>query len=166
MAEGGSSDPPAHRDTQWHGEGNLLRAFLFSPRTQALDGRRSTMALSSGGRREQCVVDANYPFVLRERLGERGVTALDEVLAAQRTDLVTLMTDSFERRVAAEWGDLRAEMSALRSAIKTEMQELRRELRSDFKVEVANVRADLLKWSYIFWAGQVAIVASFVTILR
>jgi hypothetical protein len=115
-------------------------------------------------------VDASYPFGLRERLGETGVAALDEVLNVQRTDIVTLMTDSFERRLTAECAKLltgvRGEMSELHAALRAVAKELRYELRADFKVEVANVRADLLKWSFVFWAGQVAILASFISVLR
>jgi len=46
------------------------------------------------------------------------------------------------------------------------MRDLRSELRADFKVEVANTRADLLKWSFLFWIGQVAAISGLVTLLR
>jgi hypothetical protein len=110
-------------------------------------------------------VDATkYPFVLRERLGSQG--ALADVLASDRADVVTLVTDTFERRLGEECGKLRAEMSELRSDLRQDMKELRFELRSDFKVEVANIRADLLKWSFLFWVGQVAAVMAFISIGR
>jgi len=115
----------------------------------------------------------NYPAVLHERLGADGVAALAEVLASYKDDAVMLAGDRFERRLAEECGQLRAEMAALRTDLKAEMSDLRTELkalrlelRADFKVEVANVRADLLKWSFVFWVGQVAAVAGLVTVLR
>lgn len=112
---------------------------------------------------------ASYPFVLRERLGNQGVAALFEVLTSEKADIMTLVVDTFERRLAGECGKLRAElrdeMTELRSELSTEMKELRVELRADFKVEVANVRADLLKWSFVFWTGQVAVVCALMTVL-
>jgi hypothetical protein len=105
---------------------------------------------------------SQYPAALRERLGSHGTAALDEVLAVERTDLVTTVMDTFERRLAQECGllraDLRREMTELRSDVRVELQELRGELRADFRVEVANVRSDLLKWSFLFWVGQVVAV--------
>ena len=113
---------------------------------------------------------AIYPFVLRERLGDKGVAALEEVLAVQRTDIVTLAADSFERRLTAECRslrtDTRGDMTDLRTTLSAGMKELRYELRADFKVEVAKVRADLLKWSFVFWVGQVTILASFIAVFR
>jgi hypothetical protein len=49
------------------------------------------------------------------------------------------------------------------------MRELRTDmqlLRSDVKVDLADGRADLLKWSFLFWVGQVAAVTGLVTLLR
>jgi hypothetical protein len=100
-------------------------------------------------------VDPDYPFVLRERLGHAGVAALSDLFASQKVEIMTLVADSFERRLADECAKLRAEMKELRS-----------ELGAAFKVEVANVRADLLKWSFLFWLGQVAAVYGLVAVLR
>jgi hypothetical protein len=110
------------------------------------------------------VEPSDVPNVLRERLGNAGVTSLAEVLAVERTDIVTLVMDSFERRLAEECGrlrtDLRAEMAAFRFDLRSEMKDLRLELGAAFKVEVANVGSDLIKWSFLFWIGQVIAVVS------
>ena len=63
-------------------------------------------------------------------------------------------------------GELRGEMTALKTELRTEMKDLRMEMRSDFRVELANARADLLKWSFVFWAGQLATVVGLVVALR
>ncbi len=111
-----------------------------------------------------------FRMSLRERLGNTGTTALAEVLAVERTDIVTLVIDTFERRLAEECGrlrtDLRTEMVALRSDFRSEMKDLRLELGADFKVEVANVRSDLIKWSFLFWIGQVIAVVSLASAFR
>lgn len=129
-----------------------------------------------------------FPTAVRQRLGDAGTTALGEVLDFHKDDVVTLVTDQFERRLNHECGALRAEMAemqgalrgaigelrgelrgemaALKTELRSEMKELRTEMRSDFKVELANARADLLRWSFVFWVGQVAAVVGLVAVLR
>ena len=46
------------------------------------------------------------------------------------------------------------------------MKDLRQELGADFKVEVANVRSGLIKWSFLFWIGQVIAVVSLASAFR
>ena len=107
-----------------------------------------------------------WPEGLRERLGDRGVAALAEVLDTRDQDVLSIATDRFERRLTAECGMLRAEMRELRGELRAEMQQLGASLRTDLKIEIANTRADLLKWSFLFWVGQVAAVTGLVTLLR
>jgi len=107
-----------------------------------------------------------YPNVLRDRLGIPGANALAEVLAVERTDIVTLVIDGFERRLSDECGCLRTELHAGMAALRSEMKDLRQELGADFKVEVANVRSDLIKWSFLFWLGQVIAVVSLASAFR
>ena len=96
-----------------------------------------------------------FPFALRERLGDSGSSALSDFLVEKRDEVMTLVADRFERRLGEECGRLREEFRALGV-----------ELRSDLKVEVANVRADLLKWSFLFWIGQIAAVARLASLIR
>ena len=58
--------------------------------------------------------------------------------------------------------ELRGEMQHLRAELREEMQHLR----TDLKIEIANTRVDLVKWSFLFWVGQVAAVTGLVTLLR
>jgi hypothetical protein len=118
-----------------------------------------------------------YPTALRQRLGDAGTVALDELFDACRDDVVRVATDHFERRLNHECGalrgaiaelrgELRGEMTALKTELRTDMKELRAEMRSDFRVELANARADLLKWSFVFWAGQLAAAVGLIVALR
>ena len=92
------------------------------------------------------------------------------IVEERDTALLNAATDRFEMRLAEECArvriDLRADMRELRSELRADMRDLRSELRADFKVEVANTRAGLLKWSFLFWIGQVAAVSGLVTLLR
>ncbi|HXG87870.1 MAG TPA: hypothetical protein VNJ02_06005 [Vicinamibacterales bacterium] len=108
----------------------------------------------------------NYPMALRGRLGEAATTALADVLTEQGADLTIAMTNGFERRLGEECNKIRVEMAALRTDLQAEMRDLRSELRADFRVEVANVRSDLLKWSFVFWVGQMAAVFGLMTVLQ
>lgn len=105
------------------------------------------MASSSRGRfGEQIVVSQRLPAALASRLGPDAAAARQDELEAR------------EDQVAQT---LRMEMQELRAEVRLGMRELRSEmqaLRSDLKTLVADTRADLMKWSLLFWVGQVAVV--------
>lgn len=85
-----------------------------------------------------------WPFALRERLGENGSAGLAGVLNERDDDLMTVVTERFEHRLTEECAKLRSEMV---------------HLRADLRVDIANARADFVKWSFLFWIGQAATVA-------
>jgi hypothetical protein len=39
-------------------------------------------------------------------------------------------------------------------------------LRSDLVAEVANTRAELIKWAFVFWAGQLATMIGLASMIR
>ncbi len=97
-----------------------------------------------------------WPFALRPHLGDEGVAAL---LAAQKEwkdDVLTTATDRFERRLAEECALLRVEMAALRAETSTQIKGTEALLRQDF----AAGRADMFRWSFVFWIGQVGTIAA------
>jgi hypothetical protein len=70
---------------------------------------------------------------LRERLGDQAFGELTEMASdashVWRDEVLELATERFGRMLAEEAGKLR--------------------------VEIANLRAETLKWSFAFWVGQV-----------
>lgn len=76
------------------------------------------------------------------------------------------MTPKFEIRLAQECGVLRAEMHSGMQGLRDEMCQLRTEFRTDLRVEIANARAEAIKWSFLFWIGQMAAVSGLMTLLR
>lgn len=85
------------------------------------------------------------PKILREKFGEDVAEALAEFVARTNGDVkrdileifterldarIKLAEERFERRLAEEIGQLRVEMHAL--------------------------RADIIKWMFLFWVGQMA----------
>ncbi len=79
------------------------------------------------------------PKILRERLTDEGAEAFVEILdkveerAKDRT--IEVVEERFERRLAEEIGKLR--------------------------VELYKIKADLIRWMFIFWAGQIGILFAF-----
>ena len=80
------------------------------------------------------------PPPLRERVGDMGCEALTEMFGAAHERAV----ESFERRLTEETTKIRADM----------------------QVGFADLKVDLLKWSFLFWLGQFAAIAALLTSLR
>jgi hypothetical protein len=83
-------------------------------------------------------VAARVPPALTMRLGHEGARELGEVLdTAQQTwsqQVLTVVTERFERRLIEEGAKLR--------------------------VELARDRSEIMKWMFLFWLGQVAAMAA------
>ena len=73
------------------------------------------------------------------------------------TAALTACTDRFERRLVETSAALRLEMAGLRQEMHDGFAAVRQEL--------VTQRADQLKWSFLFWVGQVAVVAGLFGIL-
>ena len=72
-------------------------------------------------------------------------------------ELLEFIEGSVERRAATK-ADLQRTETALREEIARVEQELR--------VEIQRVKADLLKWSFAFWVGAVAVLSGLLIALR
>ncbi len=61
-----------------------------------------------------------------------------------------------EQRLAEVKSDLRAEMADLRGEMHSGFASLRGEMHSglaSLRAELASMRADIIKWMFLFWAG-------------
>jgi hypothetical protein len=76
---------------------------------------------------------------VRLKLGDAAADGLMDMFA----DVHALATESFERRVSDELGKMRLETTAT----------------------LANLRSDLLKWSFLFWIGQLAAMTGILSLL-
>lgn len=97
---------------------------------------------------------AHMPGALRDRLGPDAAFDLAEYVSGEhddwREDVLSVAADRFECRLAAE-------MSGLRREIQTDLNGIRQ--------EIATTRVEMLKWSFIFWIGQVAAIAGLLTVM-
>ena len=106
------------------------------------------------------------PAALRERLGSEGTDDLVWLFNTARIEwtgeIVNLAVERFERRLVEEISSLRVEMArghaTLREELARESATLREALAQQgaaLRVEIATNRFELLKWSFLFWVGQV-----------
>ena len=93
-------------------------------------------------------MSGRMPAALRARLGDDATFGLIEILDSERKDwsdqVLTAAADRFERRLSEEISTLRVE---LHDGLLSVRQEL------------ATTRVEMLKWSFLFWLGQVAATA-------
>lgn len=105
------------------------------------------------------------PPRLREQLGNDASDDLTLLLQDTgtnwRDEVLTLATERFARLLAEETGRIRADMAGLECRLRTELAEFRatmREeqaaMRSEWRDGLAAVRVDVLRWSFLFWIGQ------------
>ena len=94
----------------------------------------------------------------------------------EREDLLSTVTDRFERRLAEECGSVRTEIGQLRvdmmsqtSDIRLEVSNLRLDVTEQFgamKADGAAKHVELLKWALVFWIGQAATIAAIIKALH
>ena len=92
---------------------------------------------------------AGVPAALRERLGEEGsfglVDLLDRTGREWKVDVPETAGDRFARALAEESARIRTLIVEQGARLEGRM---------------ADLRAELLKWSFLFWIGQVAAMAA------
>jgi hypothetical protein len=88
------------------------------------------------------------------------------------TAVLNAEAERFERRLTEEVSGVRSELHREISALRLEMQAgfaaLRQEMRDQISVvrqEMAAMRADTLKWSFLFWIGQVATITALLSFM-
>jgi 2',3'-cyclic-nucleotide 2'-phosphodiesterase (5'-nucleotidase family) len=99
------------------------------------------------------------PAALRARLEDEATFGLIELLESERRDwseqVFGMASDRFERRLAQELGLLRTDVS---KALNDGLTAIRQ--------ETATARIEMLKWSFVFWIGQVAAIAGLLAFMR
>ncbi|MCG6553797.1 MAG: hypothetical protein L7F77_15845 [Candidatus Magnetominusculus sp. LBB02] len=90
------------------------------------------------------------PRVLREKLGEEATEALVEVFNKVEPDSSKIKAE-LSKELATK-ADLSVEIAKVNEHISEEAAKLR--------VETANVKADIIKWMFLFWIGQTAVMVA------
>jgi hypothetical protein len=84
---------------------------------------------------------------LREKLGEEGTDTLvalsNEAGANDKKEILEVVEERFECRLAEELGKVRMDMTEGLSKLRTEM---------------ADLRTNLVQWMFLFWIGQIGVL--------
>ena len=87
-------------------------------------------------------------------------------------ELLSAEAERFERRRTQEMSSLRADMHQAIASLRLEMHDglaaVRHEFRQEFPAirhEMATLKAEILKWSFLFWIGQVATMAALLSFM-
>ena len=110
-------------------------------------------------------VDTTYKADLRDLIevqAQRFDARLEQRLAETRANLRSEIGE-LRSEMHAGFADLRTGMGAVAGALRTEMVSGSAALRTEMGVgfaqartEMANLRAELIKWMFLFWLGTVA----------
>ncbi|MBV6340195.1 LA_3696 family protein [Candidatus Magnetobacterium casense] len=112
------------------------------------------------------------PEVLRRKLGDDGVEALVKVVnevdsdsrrdSATKEDILKLEL-KLELKIESTRSNLELKIESTRSDLELKIESIK----SDLELKIESTKSDLLKWTFIFWAGQlVAIYAMFKTFIK
>ena len=97
------------------------------------------------------------PRSLREKLGEEGTDALvaliNEAGGNTKESVIEVVEERFERRLGEEIGKVREEIGKVRVEVAEGMSKMR--------VEMADLRANLIQWMFVFWIGQIGVLVGF-----
>ena len=95
------------------------------------------------------------PAALSGRLGPDATNGLLQLLDRShqeaREDVIIASTERFERRLVEETSGLRIQINRLEATLRQEIADLGASLRA----EIASGRVEFIKWSFLFWIGQV-----------
>lgn len=102
---------------------------------------------------------------LRDRLGPQACADLENLFHASaegwRDEVLSIAADRFERSLAAELARSRVELARGFAGMRDEMQRGLGAVRE----ELAANRIELLKWSFLFWVGQIVIMAGILSFM-
>ena len=88
---------------------------------------------------------------LREKLGEEAVDSLinliNKAIFEQKNDVLKFVEEKFERRLSEEIAGLEVRLTEKISQNYNDLSE-----------KISGTRADMIKWMFIFWVGQVGVI--------
>jgi len=128
------------------------------------------------------------PKILRERLTDEGVdefiAIIKEVDADARKDAIAIAEERFERRlteevsrldkiITGEISKLRVEMAEKFAQLETKMETKMAQLETKMETKMAQLetkmtsfKAEIIKWMFLFWLGQIVVVAGLIKLLK
>jgi hypothetical protein len=112
---------------------------------------------------------APMPKALVERLGHDGAQGLVTWVASERAtwtdDVLNTALERLDCRLTTEISALRIDVTRELSTLRVEVARDMSTLRGDVARDLSGVRSELLKWSFVFWVGQVAAMAGLLALM-
>ncbi len=90
------------------------------------------------------------------------IAIIKEVDADARKDAIAIAEERFERRLTEE-------VSRLDKRITEEISKLRVEMAEKFaqlETKMTSFKAEIIKWMFLFWLGQIVVVAGLIKLLK
>jgi histidinol dehydrogenase len=87
---------------------------------------------------------------VREKLGHEASEDLADAFEEAKREMLVVAQEKFEARLSGAMADLRVTMAEGFANLRKEMAEMR--------VEMSEMRSDTIRWSFLFWIGQVAVI--------
>lgn len=120
-------------------------------------------------------ITARLSHKLRETLGDEAAEDMVgwmhqvDTQRAELRELNELNFSRFDARMAEARAEVDAKLADVRQEMRSGFAEVRQEMRVGFaelRQEMSRVRADLMKWSLVFWVGSVGAIAALAGVLR
>ena len=97
------------------------------------------------------------PKILRDRLTDEGADAfvaiLDKVEDRTQKAVLEITEERFEKRISQLDGRIETTRAQLDGKIET--------TRAQLETKIAHAEARIIRWMFIFWAGQIGILFAF-----
>ena len=99
---------------------------------------------------------------LREKLGEEAVDSLinliNKAIAEQKNDVLKFVEEKFERRLSEEIAGLEVRLTEKILRVEKGLSEKISQNYGELSEKISGTRADMIKWMFIFWVGQVGVI--------
>jgi len=128
------------------------------------------------------------PEILRQKLSDNGADALVDLLSevekGSRDNAIVLVEEKFERRLSEENAKLDKRITEEIAKLDKRITEIKAELTERITEEIAKLdkgiteikaelteriietKAEIIKWMFLFWVGQVAVVFAIVKFVK
>jgi hypothetical protein len=111
--------------------------------------------------------ESDFGMRLRIRLGPEACEDLSNAFMEAQNEMLITLGDRFDGRLVGFGAELRADLVRTQSELRQEMAQMDAGLRvafmdsfSKLRADLAEVRVETLRWSFLFWVGQLAAMAA------
>ena len=102
------------------------------------------------------MVQPNLGLRLRDKLGPEASQDLSNAFEEVQKDMLTTTAERFDRRLIGVECNLRQDMTRMEAGLRVAIAEGLAKIGTDMN----ETRADVIRWSFMFWIGQFAATAA------